>query len=184
MKKLLGIVVLGLLWFSHSLSDTNKIYCYNSDNDKIDQWNNYNKCPGNRVQVSGPNSKKPPRFAGLKKICVEIGYVTGTEKFVDCVKDLYIKQLEAKNNSRSQSTELSSETERKIDPSVWDDIFGVSQGMLGGKSSSSSSSSSMSCFKINERVSGTNKICSYNCMGSEVTRNIRSTQICPMSIKQ
>ena len=100
------------------------------------------------------------------------------------MKDLYIKQLEAKNNSRSQSTELSSETERKIDPSVWDDIFGVSQGMLGGKSSSSSSSSSMSCFKINERVSGTNKICSYNCMGSEVTRNIRSTQICPMSIKQ
>ena len=99
------------------------------------------------------------------------------------MKDLYLKQLEAKNNSRSQSTELSSDTERKIDPSVWDDILGVSQGMLGGKSGSSSSSSSLSCFKTSERVSGTNKICSYNCMGSEVTRNIRSTQICPMSIK-
>ena len=181
MKKLLGIVVLSLLCYGHSLGDTNKIYCYNSDNDKIEEWNNYKKCPGNRVQVSGPNSKKPPRFAGLKKICLDIGYADGTEKLADCVKDLYLKQLEAKNKSQSQSTELSTETDNKIDPSVWNDILSVSQGMLEGKSNSSSSS--MSCFKIGERVSGTNKVCSYNCMGSEVTKNVRSTQICPISIK-
>ena len=182
MKKLLGILVLGFILFNAESADAN-IYCYNPDNDKIETWNSYSKCPGNRVQVAGPNSKKPPRFEGLKKTCSDIGYTTGTEKVGECVKDLYLKQLEAKNNSRSQSIELSSETERKIDPSVWDDILGVSQGMLGGKSSSSSSSSFISCFKTSERVSGTNKICSYNCMGSEVTRNIRSTQICPMSIK-
>lgn len=183
MKKLLGIIILGLLWYGHSLGDTHKIYCYNSDNDKIEEWNNYKECPGNRVQVSGPNSKKPPRFAGLKKICVEIGYITGTEKFVDCVKDLYLKKLDADQSQATTSTTTSSQPKRRIDPSVWDDLLGISKGLLGGKSGSSSSSSSLSCFKTSERVSGTNKICSYNCMGSEVTRNIRSTQICPMSIK-
>ena len=77
----------------------------------------------------------------------------------------------------------------KIDPSVWNDLQGISEGLLQGKSltealgGASSQSNSRTCFKINERTSGTNKICSYNCMGSEVTRNIRSTQICPISIK-
>ena len=116
----------------------------------------------------------------IKQTCLDFGYQLGTEKLADCMKDVYLKQIQ----NQSQTTSTTTTSKSKIDPSVWDDILGVSQGMLGGKSSSSSSSSSMSCFKINERVSGTNKICSYNCMGSEVTRNIRSTQICPMSIKQ
>ena len=118
--------------------------------------------------------KQTPEYqlAVIKETCMKFGYKEGSEKLADCMKDIYLKQTASTNTNRS------------IDPSVWDDILGVSQGMLGGKSSSSSSSSSRTCFKINERVSGTNKICSYNCMGSEVTRNIRSTKICPMSIKQ
>ena len=120
----------------------------------------------------------------FKTMCRNIGYSDGTEKFADCVKDLYLKKLDSEN--LSQTTTTTSTPKRRIDPSVWDDLLGISQGLLGGKSgtSSSSSSSSISCFKTNERTSGTNKICSYNCMGSEVTRNIRSTQICPMSIKK
>jgi hypothetical protein len=115
----------------------------------------------------------------LKVMCRNIGYSDGTEKFADCVKDLYLKKLDAENQAQSQTTTTTSKPKRRIDPSVWDDIL-----KLGGISSgSTSSSSSISCFKINERTSGTNKICSYNCMGSEVTRNIKSTQICPMSIK-
>ena len=112
-------------------------------------------------------------------MCRNIGYSEGTEKFADCVKDLYLKKLDAENQSQSTTTtSTTSKPKRRIDPSVWDDIL-----KLGGISSgSTSSSSSISCFKINERTSGTNKICSYNCMGSEVTRNIKSTQICPMSI--
>ena len=148
MKKLLGIVILGLLWFGHSLGDTHKIYCYNSDNDKIEEWNNYKKCPGHRVHVSGPNSKKPPRFAGLKKFVLILDTLMA-QKIFDCVKDLYVKQLEAKNKSQSQTAELSEEIENKIDPSVWNDILSGSQGMLEGKSNSSSSS--MSCFRIGER---------------------------------
>ena len=125
----------------------------------------------------------------FKEICRTIGYSDGTEKFADCIKDLYLKKLDAENQNNTQTkTKTNTKTiiqpKTKIDPSLWDDLLGISKGLLGGKSGSSSSSSSLSCFKTSERVSGTNKICSYNCMGSEVTRNIRSTQICPMSIKK
>ena len=36
-----------------------KTYCYNPDKDKIETWYSYPKCPGNRINVAGPNSKKP-----------------------------------------------------------------------------------------------------------------------------
>ena len=57
MKKLLGIVVLGLLWCNVGFA--NITYCYNPDTDKIETWNNYPECPGERINVQGPNSKKP-----------------------------------------------------------------------------------------------------------------------------
>ena len=121
----------------------------------------------------------------FKTICKNIGYSEGTEKFADCVKDIYLKKLDAENQKISQTTTtVTSKPKRKIDPSFWDDLLGISGGLLGGKSSSSTSSSSVSCSKIKERTSGNNKICSYNCMGSEVTKNIRATQICPLSIKR
>ena len=57
MKKLLGIVVLGLLW--HNVGFANITYCYNPDTDNIETWSNYPECPGERINVQGPNSKKP-----------------------------------------------------------------------------------------------------------------------------
>ena len=38
------------------------------------------------------------------------------------------------------------------------------------------------CFKNGEQVSGMNKICYYNCMGSTVAMTVKSTDLCPMSI--
>lgn len=145
--------------------------------------NNYYATENERLEDKRKVINK--ELAPFKEMCRNIGYTDGTEKFADCTKDLYLKKLDEENKSQTQTnTTTIIQPKNKIDPSLWDDLLGISKGLLGGKSSSSSSSSSMSCFKINERVSGTNKICSYNCMGSEVTRNIRSTQICPMSIKQ
>ena len=143
--------------------------------------NNYYATENERLE--GKRKVINKELAPFKEMCRNIGYSDGTEKFADCVKDLYLKKLDAEQSQVTTSTITSSQPKRRIDPSVWDDLLGVSQGLLGGKSSNTSSRS-LSCFKINERVSGTNKICSYNCMGSEVTRNIRSTKICPMSIKQ
>ena len=137
----------------------------------------------NEEKIIKASNQMKQEIEPFKAMCRNIGYSDGTEKFADCVKDLYLKKLDAEQSQVTTSTITSSQPKRRIDPSVWDDLLGVSQGLLGGKSSNTSSRS-LSCFKINERVSGTNKICSYNCMGSEVTRNIRSTQICPISIKQ
>ncbi len=40
------------------------------------------------------------------------------------------------------------------------------------------------CFKTGEKISGMNKICYYNCLGSEAAITISSVQLCPLSIEQ
>jgi hypothetical protein len=39
----------------------------------------------------------------------------------------------------------------------------------------------MLCYKTGQRVSGRNKICFYNCAGSEAATTIKSYKICPLS---
>lgn len=38
------------------------------------------------------------------------------------------------------------------------------------------------CFKSGENVSGMNKICFYNCLGSTVAITIGSIELCPLTI--
>jgi hypothetical protein len=40
----------------------------------------------------------------------------------------------------------------------------------------------MYCLKSGEQVSGMNKICFYNCAGSEAAITIKSFELCPLSI--
>jgi hypothetical protein len=40
------------------------------------------------------------------------------------------------------------------------------------------------CFKTGEQISGMNKICYYDCLGSGTAITIRSTQLCPLSINR
>lgn len=40
----------------------------------------------------------------------------------------------------------------------------------------------VSCFKSGEQISGMNKICYYDCLGSQVAINISSVSICPLTI--
>ncbi len=51
-------------------------------------------------------------------------------------------------------------------------------------SASSPSRAAVTCFKIGEKTSGMNKICYYNCLGSEAAITIPATQLCPLSIQQ
>lgn len=39
------------------------------------------------------------------------------------------------------------------------------------------------CFKTGEKISGLNKICFYNCAGSEAAITVSSAELCPLSIK-
>ena len=43
--------------------------------------------------------------------------------------------------------------------------------------------SATTCFKKGEYTSGFNKICIYNCMGSDVAITIGNTQLCPLTIQ-
>lgn len=38
------------------------------------------------------------------------------------------------------------------------------------------------CFKTGEQVSGMNKICYYDCLGSTVAINVKSYELCPLTI--
>jgi hypothetical protein len=40
------------------------------------------------------------------------------------------------------------------------------------------------CFKVDERVSGMNKICTYNCAGSEAAITVKSHELCPLNINR
>lgn len=42
----------------------------------------------------------------------------------------------------------------------------------------------ISCFLTSERVSGTNKICTYDCGPSEVVTTVKSHELCPQRINQ
>ena len=126
----------------------------------------------------------------LKQVCRDIGYSDGTEKFADCVKDLYVKKLDAQNSNLSQN--ITTTKKRSIDPSVWDDLGNISKDLLGGKSlseslggvSSSSSSRKITCFKTGEETGGLNKICRYDCVGNLVTTTVGAAQMCPIQIQK
>jgi len=40
----------------------------------------------------------------------------------------------------------------------------------------------VTCFKSGEQVSGMNKICYYNCLGSQAAITIGAVELCPLSI--
>lgn len=40
------------------------------------------------------------------------------------------------------------------------------------------------CFKSGEQVSGMNKICYYNCLGSQAAITIGAVELCPLSINR
>lgn len=42
--------------------------------------------------------------------------------------------------------------------------------------------SAVMCFHRGERISGMNKICYYDCLGSAYAITIRSTELCPLTI--
>jgi hypothetical protein len=50
--------------------------------------------------------------------------------------------------------------------------------------SASFSAQAVTCFKTGERMSGMNKICYYDCLGSEAAITVSSYQLCPLSIQR
>ena len=44
--------------------------------------------------------------------------------------------------------------------------------------------SAVTCFKSGEQISGMNKICYYDCMGSTAAITISSVALCPLTIQK
>jgi hypothetical protein len=44
--------------------------------------------------------------------------------------------------------------------------------------------SGVTCFKTGEQISGMNKICFYDCLGSTAAITIGAAQLCPLTIQQ
>ena len=115
---------------------------------------------------------------GLKNTCKKFGYKAGTEKFADCVKELYVKQIDKQNQTHSQTTTTTSKPKRKIDPSVWDDIISLSTGAMSTKSKTPRKV----CFKTGEEKIGFGKSCRYSCTGSLYTMMVGSMEMCPLTV--
>ena len=140
------------------------------------------RCAGGSKAYVTPQQKKEKKaqvtLANIKATCMGFGYKEGSEKLADCMKDLYLRNLE------------SGTAKRKIDPSVFDDLEKMSEGLLGGKSiteslsGSSSPRRTMTCFKTGEETGGLNKVCRYDCAGNLVTTTIGSAQVCSIQIQR
>ena len=153
-----------------------KLYCHTSYifrtgytvNDKISQYNK------NNAQSSRKNKNTQQNLSSFKENCKQFGYKEGTEKLADCIKDLYLKQGVAQN----QTTTTTSKPKRKIDPSVWDDIISLSTGAMSSKSKTPRKV----CFKTGEEKIGFGKSCRYSCTGSLYTMMVGSMEMCPLTV--
>ena len=191
MKKILWIVILGLLLTSCASQKTKQLRKDNPYMAQVElRKKGFNKfiVEYGKTRADALFKAKETCKIAFKKLKVGKGkkcWVWGT--YTSNGRNWWPDASGPKVYKAKAKTSSSSST---IDPSVWDDLLGISEGLLGGKSvseslggTSTSSSTSLSCFKKSESTSGTNKICIYNCMGSDVAVNVRSTQLCPMSIK-
>ncbi len=148
-------------------------------------------CFSEKYAMNKKKQQTVKQLEPLKAMCRNIGYSDGTEKFADCVKDLYLKNMEASNQNQTTSNMIGT-PKKKIDPSVWDDLGNISESLLGGSSvseslsgvSSSGGSRKITCFKTGEETGGLNKICRYDCVGNLVTTTVGAAQMCPIQIQR
>ena len=69
-----------------------------------EKWERYNNpdlnirydyrfnCPGLKTIKSTSSNNTNSKSSNIKKTCLSFGYREGTEKFADCMKDLYLKE--------------------------------------------------------------------------------------------
>ena len=126
-------------------------------------------------KVDMKNQATQQSIEPYKVMCKNIGYQEGTEKFADCVKDMYLKNFDTQNQSITNMTGV---PKKKIDPSVWDDIISLSTGTMSSKSKTPRKV----CFKTGEEKIGFGKSCRYSCTGSLYTMMVGSMEMCPLTV--
>jgi hypothetical protein len=164
---------------------------------KINCFETFSKKSTNEIQQEEINRKSLIAASAKKQKqdqCKDLGFTEGTENFGMCIlKLMEIEATLAKNSSDAAASQaLANELKKKRQQEAGDALLGISESLLGGSSitetlsgkSSSGSSTSVSCYKTDETISGTNKICYYSCTGSTVTTNVGAAQQCPITINR
>ena len=137
--------------------------------------------------VEQEKQKKENIISNIKKTCLDFGYKENTDKYADCLKDLYIKESSEPIVIKDSGSEvLAKELKRQRRMDASDDLDRISKDLLGGKSIGESvggvsprSSSGDVCFFDSESRSGLNKICYYKCVSGIKTKNVGASQMCP-----
>lgn len=128
-----------------------------------------------------------------KSKCVEIGFALKTKEHANCVLELM--KIQSNNQAISGSNdalinEMRAQEKRQRNQQTSDELIGLSQELLKGKSlgeiyggaPSKSGSGSGSCTLTNSVQSGTNRICYYRCGVSTQTSNVGAAQQCPLTM--
>lgn len=130
--------------------------------------------------------------SNIGQMCRTFGYKQGTEKYADCMKDLYIQQQKANNTGTtnvivkdSGNQALADELKRQRQQEGFNEVIRYSQELLQGKSLSeiggapSRRPNTTSCYLNNSYQSGMNRICVYQCPTGAQTTNTGAASQCP-----
>lgn len=102
--------------------------------------------------------------------CDTYGFERGTQAHAACIQQ-EVRAIEVRQAQSAQRMQNFGRALQGLDAST-------------NASTSTSGSGGMTCFKKSEAVSGFNKICYYNCLGSVRAVNIPNTSLCQLSIRQ
>ena len=138
----------------------------------------YNTCVLNSLMVD-MNNERSNNQQRIKALELEI-------------QKLKMTNLENQNSNtiivNSGAEELAKELKRQRRIDASNELLGISQGLLSGKSfgqiyggGSVSAKNSDVCFYQNASTSGLNKICYYKCVSGMKTKNVGASQICPVN---
>jgi hypothetical protein len=159
---------------------------------------NFNNIQAELWEKNKPKNKqeKAEAMSSIKKTCKDFGFKEGTEKYAECLKDLYLKE----NTQNSQpiivqqgdngSKALADEMRRQRNQQTSDELLGLSRELYKGRSLGEiyggappkSGSPGGSCTLTNSIQSGTNRICYYRCGVSTQTSNVGAAQQCPLTM--
>lgn len=164
--------------------------------DKKVMYSNYGTTITRNTSSPQTEKEKLDIMSSIKKTCKEFGFKEGTEKYAECLKDLYLKE-----NTQQQSTQsiivndsgsqaIADEMKRQRNQQTTNELLNLSRELSKGKSLGEiyggappkSGSTGGSCTLTNSVQSGTNRICYYKCGVSTQTSNVGAAQTCPLTM--
>jgi len=159
---------------------------------------NHNPIQAEIWEKNKPKTQKEKNEAmsAIRKTCKDFGFKEGSEKYAECLKDLYLKENTQNNQpiifqqGDSGSKALAEEMKARRHQDFYDELLGIGQESLKGRSLGEiyggspprSGGASTLCNFTNSVMSGSNRICYYRCNTGTKTSNVGAAQQCPLTM--